>query len=136
MLVAVGGRLLRSSRRTFRTWRELRGTKLVLQSLVQDIRGKEIDIGDNQAVVRILSFGRRKTDLHQEAVDLCFLCLSLNTRLLVEWVPRDENELADELSRYHEPDGHQLNPQIFQMIDRQWGPRTIDRFACIKPVFH
>ena len=47
------------------------------------------------------------------------------------WVPRDLNVRADFLSHAAEyPDhGYSLHQALFQMLDEEWGPHTVDRFA-------
>lgn len=49
--------------------------------------------------------------------------------LKIKWVPRDLNSYADHLSRIIDFDDYTIN-DVFQILDFQWGPRTIDRFAC------
>ena len=46
-----------------------------------------------------------------------------------EWIPRAENEIADYISRIVDYDDWSLNPIVFNELDRQWGPHTVDRFA-------
>jgi len=46
-----------------------------------------------------------------------------------EWIPRDENELADYYSRIVDHDDYRSNPAIFQWLDGIWGPHTVNRFA-------
>lgn len=57
------------------------------------------------------------------------LCVQHQIHLEPEWVPREENQLADYLSRIVDYDDWYLNPHIFTMLDRLWGPHTVDRFA-------
>lgn len=47
------------------------------------------------------------------------------------WVPRDLNVRADFLSHAAEyPDhGYSLHQALFQLLDEEWGPHTVDRFA-------
>lgn len=46
-----------------------------------------------------------------------------------EWIPRELNAKADQLSRIVDLDDWFLNPVVFSQLDKQWGPHTIDRFA-------
>ena len=46
-----------------------------------------------------------------------------------EWVPREENQLADYLSRVVDYDDWGINKDVFQWLDSLWGPHSIDRFA-------
>ena len=55
--------------------------------------------------------------------------LSVENSLLLEpqWIPGDDNEQADQISKFLDKDDWQLNPSSF--IDAVWGPHTCDRFA-------
>ena len=67
------------------TSKEIKGTKLVLESLLDSIQDKEVlHRTDNMNVVNIMSVGSRKADLHQEAIEIYKLCLENNIRLSVE----------------------------------------------------
>ena len=46
-----------------------------------------------------------------------------------EWVPREQNELADYYSRMVDYDDWMLNPAIFSWLDNLWEPHTVDRFV-------
>ncbi len=46
-----------------------------------------------------------------------------------QWIPRAENQIADVLSKTIDLDDWKLNPELFAMLHRAWGPFTIDRFA-------
>ena len=115
------------------TWREIRGTKLVLESLLSNLRGKEVlHRTDNMNTVRIMTVGSRKCDLHHEAIQIYKLCQENNIRLSVEWVSRDENEQADALSRTEDANDYSLDPAVFEHLDKRWGPHTVDRFASVQ----
>ena len=49
-------------------------------------------------------------------------------QLWIEWVPRENNLLADALSKYHDRDDWMLNSKYFRILDKLWGPHTFDRF--------
>ena len=46
-----------------------------------------------------------------------------------EWLPREENEFADFVSRIVDYDDWQVNPDLFHGLDVVWRPHSIDRFA-------
>ena len=48
-------------------------------------------------------------------------------RLEPEWIPREQNELADYYSRIVDLDDYMLNPSVFAWRDELWGPHSIDR---------
>ena len=112
------------------TFRELRAARLVLQSMAPQLEGREVrHRTDNQSAERIMTVGSRNPDLHMEAILLYKICREHNIRLSVEWVSRDQNEAADALSRFNDPDDYKLDPLVFRAIDQLWGPHTYDRFA-------
>ena len=115
------------------TFREIKAARLVLESLAPQLVGKEIKHRtDNQGTERIMSVGSKISELHDEAVLIYKLCKKFDIRLSVEWVCRDSNKTADDLSRLDDPDDYMLDPVCFRRFDTKWGPHTIDRFASMK----
>jgi hypothetical protein len=47
----------------------------------------------------------------------------------VEWVPREENAFADELSELLIPDDWKLALKFFHLLEARWGPHSMDLFA-------
>ena len=47
----------------------------------------------------------------------------------VQWIPREENEKADYLSKLIDYDDWGVSDDFFEYIDSIWGPHTVDRFA-------
>ena len=134
-MVARGGwpAELRESSSTFR---ELRAAFLVMSSLVEKLKNSSvIHRTDNQAALIILATGSRRKHLQEEAIKVFkvfkvfSLCMQHGIRLYIEWIPREENENADYFSKLEDEDDWMLSPQAIQMIDRAWGPHSIDRFA-------
>ena len=115
------------------TWRELRGTALVLESLASVIAGSTcVHRSDNQAAVHIITFGSRRKHLQAEALEIHRICMQYGVQITAEWVPREENELADFYSKVVDVDDWQVNPEIFRVLDERWGPHTLDCFASHK----
>ena len=83
----------------------------------------------NQNVVRIIKVGSRKDELQQLALNIFRTSMSNNITLEPEWIPRNENQIADELSRVVDYDDWGLNSKVFAWLDSLWGPHTVDRFA-------
>ena len=78
------------------TWRELRAIALVLESLAHRLEGGIcIHRSDNQAAVHIIQVGSRREHLQREAMPILQVCMKHGVRLIAEWVPREQNELAD-----------------------------------------
>ena len=46
------------------------------------------------------------------------------------WIPRDQNVVADRLSKITDYDDCSVHDDVFTQLDALWGPRSIDRFAC------
>ena len=115
------------------TWRELQGTFNVLSSSVELIQGQILKhLTDNKNVERVLSVGSRTPDLQELVIDIFRLCIQHNIQLVPEWIPREENVVADEISKTIDVDDYMLSPDIFAALDI-WGPHTIDRFSFLKP---
>ncbi len=47
----------------------------------------------------------------------------------VEWVPREEIALVDELSKLIVPDDWMLRRELYQQLEERWGPHLLDLFA-------
>ena len=112
------------------TWRELHAVRNVLESFKTKLRNERVRwFTDNQNVVRIVQYGSPKPHLQAEALSIFRACIDTNIRIEPEWIPREENDLADYYSRVVDYDDWMLNPMVFQWLDGLWGPHSIDRFA-------
>ena len=49
--------------------------------------------------------------------------------LSLEWVPKEENAFADELSKLLIPDDWKLAPKFFNLLEARWGPHTVVLFV-------
>ena len=129
MHIAQGNWSLEEARQNS-TWRELVAVGRVLEAVATKLgNGRLRWFTDNQNIVRILTVGSGKGYLQAEAMRIFKLCICHHIHLEPEWIPREENELADYLSRIVELDDWLLNPMVFLMLDNVWGPHTVDRFA-------
>ena len=78
------------------TWHELRAVKAVLESFQSKLRNERVRwFTDNQNVVRIVQHGSGKPALQAEALGIFSLCVNNYIRIESEWIPREQNELAD-----------------------------------------
>ena len=112
------------------TWRELRAVRCVLEAFQGKLQDERIRwFTDNQNVVRIIQQGSGKPALQVEALAIFSICVGNRIRMEPEWVPREQNQLADYYSRLVDFDDYRLNPAIFEWLNSVWGPYTIDRFA-------
>lgn len=112
------------------TWRELKAVSNILQSVHNQLSGKLVKIyTDNQNVTKIIRKGSMKSELQDIALDVFNICLDNNIVLEIEWIPRDKNIQADELSKIFDFDDWGVSDIIFKYFDRLWGPFNCDLFA-------
>ena len=57
------------------------------------------------------------------------MCRSHALCIEPEWIPREQNEIEDYLSRIVDYDDWFINALVFKQIELLWGPHTVDRFA-------
>ena len=57
------------------------------------------------------------------------ISLSQHIHIEPEWIPREDNEVADYLSRIVDYDDWSLSHNTFRDLDAIWGLHTVDRFA-------
>ena len=87
------------------TSRELRAVLYVLRSLGPKLSGKKLKwYTDSQNACRIISVGSTNPGLHDLSIDLFNCCLEYDICIEPEWLPREFNTKADELSRIIDPD--------------------------------
>ena len=112
------------------TWRELKAIELVLESLVHLLKGKECrHRTDNQAAAHILQVGSKVPELQQLACKIFTFCREFGIKLIPEWIPREENERADQLSKLVDTDDWKLSVEVFHELEETWGPHSLDCFA-------
>ena len=103
---------------------------MVLESFQSKLRHERVHwFTDNQNVVKIVECGSTRPSLQAEALAIFSICVRGNIRIEPEWIPREQNELADYYSRIVDYDDWMLNPAVFAWLDTVWGPHTVDRFA-------
>ena len=107
------------------TWRELKAVHIVLQALAPKLQNERLCwLTDNQNVVRIVLHGSEKPLLQELALSVFQLCVVHHVTIEPEWIPREENELADYISKVRDYDDWMVHPIIFQQID-QLGDLTL-----------
>lgn len=115
------------------TYRELIAVSHALHSFLPKIMHSKVKFFvDNKSAARILDVGSMKPQLHSIAMDVFFLCIKNGICLEVEWIPRTLNEAADKVSREAnvvDTDDWALTRPFFNILDKRWGPLTIDCFA-------
>ena len=116
---------------TFRD--QVGGAYFVLSSLIEEVREKVVcHRTDNLNVVGVLSVGSRKPAFQHEVIRIFQFCLENNVQLHPEWIPREQNELADEISKHLDPDDYMLDPTIFAALDIIYDPHTVDCFSLFR----
>ena len=113
------------------TWRELKAVARALPSLVTFLAGTRVQWNtDNSGVVSILKKGSMNMELHDLARTVRSFCVRNNIILSARWLPREQNELADELSRKVDFDDWGISHDVFVDLQRFFGVQcTWDRFA-------
>ena len=98
-----------------------------MQSNINVIRGKKVKVYSD--IKSLLKSGSKRDELQIIASEVSDNCDKRGIELSVEWIPRHLNERSDYLSRCRDSDDWSVQDWIFQTLDKQWGPHTIDRFA-------
>ena len=112
------------------TWREPTALLYALKAFSKVLNTKTVFCYvDSFAAVRIVGVGSPKTELQNIALDILQFCRENFIQIEVVWIPRSLNSAADHLSRYTDFDDWEITPEIFEYLDRLWGPFSIDRFA-------
>jgi hypothetical protein len=127
----AAGRLSREDMIKSSTYRELFAVLFMIRTFVEVLRGSWVRIqADNQALYWISVRGKA-SDLatHELLVDLFWLCAWNNIKWDVRWVPRELNQLSDQLSKGADKDDWSLNPQHWAVVSARLGPFDCDRFA-------
>ena len=86
---------------------------------------------DNQTAMSYVNrMGGRTPELSRIAESLHNYCLERNIFLTAEYLPGEDNTIADRLSRIqNDLSNAKLNPTMFDRADRRWGRHTLDGFA-------
>ena len=66
-----------------------------------------------------------------EALRVFHLSVQYQICLEPSWIPREENESADYISRIIDPGDWQLNRVVFGIINRRFGSDTVHRFDSV-----
>ena len=121
--------VLESSRSS--TFRELKAVALSLDDFIEELKFRTVSwFTDNQNVVSIVNKGSKVPELNSIALEIFQKCMLNGITIDVNWIPRDFNSVADEISKIIDYDDYTINDDIFAFLDKSWGPHTVDRFAC------
>ena len=115
------------------TWRELANIHLALHSFLPRISHRTVKFRtDSQSAAKICRVGSMNCFLQCMAEDIFELCLKHKIGLVVEWIPRSENQLADAISRMAEAidiDDWGITAEFANILNSRMGPFSIDLFA-------
>jgi hypothetical protein len=80
-------------------------------------------------VLGIVNHGSPWLKLNELGRELLWFGEEHNVTLSVEWVPREQNTLDDELSKLIIPDDWMLAMSFFRWLEERWGTHAVDLFA-------
>ena len=102
---------------TSSTSRELYCVGVAMDLYKSYLSGKDIlYVTDSQCTEIILRKGSPKIDLHKLAADIVHFCECHEIKLVVAWVPRTHNAMADFYSKLEDFDDWSLRPEFYQKI--------------------
>lgn len=112
------------------TWRELCAVYRVLVSLVHVLGNQRVKwFTDNTGVCSIVAKGSMKPELQDLALRIFRFTMLNSIHLEVEWIPREQNERADYLSKIVEVDDWDISRNVLNMVQFKWGKLDTDYFA-------
>ena len=115
---------------TSSTFRELVAVKNVLYSFIGELKHEQISwMTDNINAARILRVGSSKDHLQDVALEIYSICLKCDIFINPVWVPREENQLSDDMSKLLDTDNWGIDFETFEFIQSKFKVFTIDRFA-------
>ncbi|KAK3103157.1 hypothetical protein FSP39_016878 [Pinctada imbricata] len=113
------------------TWRELESVHRIIQTKSVELGNSNVKvISDNKNVCHILRVGSKTNELQNIANDIFESCKENRITIFPCWVPRNENQEADSLSRMSDRDDWGLSQSVFNTLEVRYGPHDYDRFAC------
>ena len=115
---------------TSSTNRELVAVKNCLQSFAHLLRHEAVEIRtDNLSAARIIQKGSRRPHLQDLALQIFRLCTQNDILLHPIWIPREQNQYADYLSKLTDTDDWSIDDETFSYLCQQFGHPDFDRFA-------
>ena len=113
--------------------KELLGVFYTLQGFEHSLRNKTVLVQtDNKSVMSYLGKGQggRSHSLSVKAEEILDWCLARGIRLRCLHLAGILNIRADKISRQYESRSeYMLRPEVFQTLERRWGPHDVDLFA-------
>ena len=120
-------------RETHSTYRELANIHFSLLSFLPFIKNSSVKfLVDSQSAARIVDTGSMKAELQWFATEIFQFCFKNNIALKVDWIPREQNTLADDASRVADVmdiEDWGITQSFFMLLNNRYGPFSIDAFA-------
>eukprot|EP00732_Lithocolla_globosa_P001029 Lithocolla_globosa_v1_NODE_442_length_4041_cov_30.407677.p2 type:complete len:509 gc:universal NODE_442_length_4041_cov_30.407677:2679-1153(-) len=100
-------------------------------SFQEQLQNKVVSLRtDSLTVVAYLNnMGGPVSHLQEIARAIFNLSWTINCTLVVSYIPGRFNVRADRLSRLSDSQDWMINPIVFIILDKKWGPHHVDRFA-------
>ena len=99
------------------TLRELYCLSLAIRLFDGSLKGETVlYVTDSQCTEIIMSKGSTKFKLHKLAAEIHQFCIIMNIKLIVAWVPRNHNAIADFYSKLEDFDDWALSDEFFQKV--------------------
>ncbi len=115
---------------TSSTHRELLDVLRCLRAMIHVCVGKLVVFqADARNLLGIVNRGSPRLNTNERARDLFWLCVEREITIKMEWVPREENALADELSKLLIPSDWMVGRATFGRLEERWESHTVDLFA-------
>ena len=111
---------------------ELSGVRLTLKAGLEHFRNRVMLVEADNKVTKayINHFGGRFVFLNSIAQELWSMCYRAHILLIAVHTPSKVNVRADCLSRWkYDHTDICLEPKVIEIIDRQYGPHSVDFFA-------
>jgi len=114
-------------------FRELFTVLMALKSFQKQFHGKTIQVlSDNITTVAYLNhMGGPYWDLTDLAKTIWTECFQNKVMIVSHHLKGSLNVRADHLSRIQNKFEWRLNPHLFNVLDKMWGPHSYDRFASL-----
>ena len=100
------------------TFRELLAVSLSTKVFAESLKAQTVMwFMDNQNVVRIVNSGSKTPALQELAMDIYRSCLLNGVNIDMQWIPRDLNSVADDISKFIHYDDYMMNDAVFNALD-------------------
>jgi hypothetical protein len=112
-------------------YRELMAIFMSLLAFKEDIRNKAVLLRtDNISAAAYINKMTGSSDpLYLLGRAIANLSKELNCEIMAQYIPGVENIAADRLSRWVDKNDWMLHPRYFGLLEKKWGPHSIDRMA-------